>query len=132
MPAPHNRAVRQVPATEGASVCGDWYDAFPLADGRVGLVIGDVPANIASASTMGQVRSLLHAYAIDDPDPGGALQRTHAPVAQLLSDALATVVYAVLDPATGDLPTRTPGTPRRSSPPAPAWPSTSTACQASC
>jgi PAS domain-containing protein len=97
-------AVRYLPATEGASVGGDWYDAFPLADGRVGLVIGDVAGhNIASASTMGQVRSLLRAYAIDDPEPGRALQRTNAAVAQLLPDALATVVYAVLDPATGDL-----------------------------
>ena len=97
-------AVRYLPATEGAAVGGDWYDAFPLADGRVGLVIGDVSGhNIASASTMGQVRSLLRAYAIDRPDPGRALRRTNAAVAQLLPDALATVVYAVLDPATGYL-----------------------------
>ena len=97
-------AVRYLPATEGAAVGGDWYDAFPLADGRVGLVIGDVAGhNIASASTMGQVRSLLRAYAIDNPDPGGVLQRTNAAVAQLLPEALASVVYAVLDPATGDL-----------------------------
>ena len=97
-------AVRYLPATEGATVGGDWYDAFPLAGGRVGLVIGDVSGhNIASASTMGQLRSLLRAYAIDDPDPGRALERTNAAVARLLPDALATVVYAVLDPATGDL-----------------------------
>ena len=97
-------AVRYLPATEGASVGGDWYDAFPLADGRVGLVIGDVSGhNIASASTMGQVRSVLSAYAIDDPEPGSALQRTNAAMAQLLPNALATVVYAVLDPATGEL-----------------------------
>ena len=59
--------------------------------------------NIASASIMGQVRSLLRAYAIDDPDPAAALERTNAAVIRLLPDALATVVYAVLDPATGDL-----------------------------
>jgi PAS domain S-box-containing protein len=97
-------AVRYLPATEGATVGGDWYDAFPLAGGRVGLVIGDVCGhNIASASTMGQLRSLLRAYAIDNQSPGRALQRTNAAVAQLLPDELATVVYGVLDPATGDL-----------------------------
>ena len=97
-------AVRYLPATQGAAVGGDWYDAFPLAGGRVGLVIGDVAGhNIASASTMGQVRGLLRAYAVDDLGPGIALERTNAAVAQLLPDALATVVYAVLDPATGDL-----------------------------
>jgi PAS domain S-box-containing protein len=97
-------AVRYLPATEGAAVGGDWYDAFPLADGRVGLVIGDVSGhNIASASTMGQIRSLLRAYAVNSRGPGVALERTNAAVAQLLPDATATVVYAVLDPATGDL-----------------------------
>jgi PAS domain S-box-containing protein len=97
-------AVRYLPATEGAAVGGDWYDAFPLARGRVGLVTGDVAGhNIASASTMGQVRGLLRAYAIDSLGPAYVLQRTNAAVAQLLPDALASVVYIVLDPATGDL-----------------------------
>ena len=97
-------AVRYLPATEGADVGGDWYDAFPLEGGRVGLVTGDVAGhNIASASIMGQVRSLLRAYAIDNPDPGCVLRRTNTAVAQLLPDVLASVVYAVLDPATGDL-----------------------------
>jgi PAS domain S-box-containing protein len=97
-------AVRYLPATEGASVGGDWYDAFPLADGRVGLVIGDVAGhNLLSASAMGQVRSLLRAYAIDTRDPGTVLERTNAAVATLLPEALASVVYMVLDPATGDL-----------------------------
>jgi PAS domain S-box-containing protein len=97
-------AVRYLPATEGAAVGGDWYDAFPLARGRVGLVTGDVAGhNIASASTMGQVRGLLRAYAIDSLGPAHALQRTNAAVAQLLPDALASVVYIVLDLATGDL-----------------------------
>jgi PAS domain S-box-containing protein len=96
-------AVRYLPATEGAAVGGDWYDAFPLADGRIALVIGDVSGhNIASASTMGQIRSLLRAYAIENPDPGVALERTNAAMVALLPDALATVVYAALDPATGD------------------------------
>jgi PAS domain S-box-containing protein len=97
-------AVRYLPATEGVAVGGDWYDAFPLAGGRVGLVIGDVAGhNIASASTMGQVRSLLRAYALDNPDPGAVLRRTNAAVTQLLPEALASVVHAVLDPATGEL-----------------------------
>ena len=97
-------AVRYLPATEGAAVGGDWYDAFPLAGGRVGLVTGDVAGhNIASAAAMGQVRGLLRAYAIDNPDPAYALQRTNVAVAELLPDALASVVYIVLDPATGDL-----------------------------
>ena len=97
-------AVCYLPATEGADVGGDWYDAFRLPGGRVGLVTGDVTGhNITSASIMGQVRSLLRAYAIDHPHPGEVLERTNTALAQLLPDALATAVYAVLDPATGEL-----------------------------
>ena len=97
-------AVRYLPATEGADVGGDWYDAFPLLGGRIGLVTGDVAGHsIASASIMGQVRSLLRGYAIDDPDPGRVLERANTAMAHLLPDVLASVVYAVLDPASGDL-----------------------------
>ena len=97
-------AVRYLPATDGADVGGDWYDAFPVQDGRIGLVTGDVAGHsIASASIMGQVRSLLRGYAIDDPDPGRVLERANTALAHLLPDVLASVVYAVLDPATGDL-----------------------------
>ena len=97
-------AVRYLPATEGLDIGGDWYDAFPLGGGRVGLVIGDVVGhNIAAASVMGQVRNLLRGYAIENPQPADVLRRTSTALARLLPDALATVVYAVLDPAAGEL-----------------------------
>jgi serine/threonine-protein kinase RsbW len=93
-----------LPATQGANVGGDWYDAFPLDGNRVGLVIGDVTGHsINSASIMGQVRSMLRAYAIDYPSPGEVLARTNTALSRLLPEALATAVYAVLDPATGEL-----------------------------
>ena len=97
-------AVRYLPGTAGVDVGGDWYDAFPLDGGRVGLVIGDVVGhNIGSASVMGQMRQLLRAYAVDTMQPGEVLQRTARAQARLLPDALATVVYALLDPAIGEL-----------------------------
>lgn len=97
-------AVHYLPASDGVHVGGDWYDAFPLSRGRVGLVIGDVAGHsIDSASVMGQIRSLLHGYAIDDPAPADVLRRTNVAVSQMLPDAVATACYAVLDPATGDL-----------------------------
>ena len=97
-------AVRYIPGTDDIDVGGDWYDAFPLGDGRVGLVIGDVVGHsITSASIMGQVRNLLRAYAIDRPDPSDVLARTNAALSRLLPEAMATVLYAVLDPVNGDL-----------------------------
>ncbi len=97
-------AVRYLPATDGVDIGGDWYDAFPLDGDRVGLVIGDVVGhNVAAASIMGQVRNLLRGYAIEDPRPADVLRRTNTALARLLPEALATVVYAVLDPAAGEL-----------------------------
>ena len=97
-------AVRYLPATDGVDVGGDWYDAFLLDGDRVGLVIGDVVGhNIAAASIMGQVRNLLRGYAIEDPRPADVLRRTNTALARLLPEALATVVYAVFDPAAGEL-----------------------------
>ena len=97
-------AVRYLPATDGVHVGGDWYDAFPLGPRAVGLVIGDVAGHsIASASIMGQVRSLLHGYAIDRPFPADVLRRTNKAINQMLPDAFATVWYGVLDPASGEL-----------------------------
>lgn len=97
-------AVRYLPATEGADVGGDWYDAFAVHGGRVALVTGDVAGHsITSAAIMGQVRTLLRAYAIDNPDPSRVLRRTNTALSKVLPETLASVVYAVLDPATGHL-----------------------------
>ena len=97
-------AIRYLPATEGVDVGGDWYDAFALGGRRVGLVLGDVVGhNLASASAMSQIRNALRAYAVDDPDPSAVLRRTNTAVAHLLPDTMATVFYAVLDLATGEM-----------------------------
>lgn len=97
-------AVRYLPGTEGADVGGDWYDAFVVRDGSVALVMGDVAGHsIGSASVMGQLRSVLRAYAIDNPDPGHVLWRTNTAVSRLLPQALASAVYLVLDLTTGEL-----------------------------
>jgi PAS domain S-box-containing protein len=97
-------AAGYLPASDGVHVGGDWYDVFLLGDNRVGLVIGDVAGHsITSASIMGQVRSMLRAYAIDRPDPGDVLQRTNAALLRLLPEAIASAVYAVLDLTTGEL-----------------------------
>lgn len=97
-------AASYLPATDGIHVGGDWYDAFGLPGAGIGLVIGDVAGHdLTSAAVMGQVRTLLRAYALDDPDPAAVLRRTGEALLRLLPDALASAVYAVLDPATGEL-----------------------------
>src|SRR6185369_16240917 len=49
---------------------GDWYDAFLLPDGRLGLAVGDVAGHgIRAASVMGQLRNALRAYALEGYGP---------------------------------------------------------------
>jgi serine phosphatase RsbU (regulator of sigma subunit)/anti-sigma regulatory factor (Ser/Thr protein kinase)/FixJ family two-component response regulator len=92
-------AVRYLPARGGPSVGGDWYDAIPLPDGRLGLAIGDVTGHGAEAAVlMGQLRTALRAYALEGSDPGLVASRVNALALSLGDDAMATMVYAVLDP----------------------------------
>jgi GAF domain-containing protein len=63
-------AARYRPAGQDAEVGGDWYDAFLLPDGDLAVVIGDVVGHdMAAAASMGQLRSMLRALAVDT---GGA------------------------------------------------------------
>jgi PAS domain S-box-containing protein len=96
-------AARYLPATTGADIGGDWYDVFEAGPSKVGLVIGDVIGHsLASASMMGQIRSMLRAYAVHQPHPLSVLRRTGRAMARLLPTALATVTCALLDIGTGE------------------------------
>ncbi|MEU0576623.1 PP2C family protein-serine/threonine phosphatase [Streptomyces griseoincarnatus] len=94
-------AVRYVPANQGLNVGGDWYDAFSMPDGRIGLSIGDVQGhNIEAAAFMGQVRVGLRALASVDSDPGELLARTNELLLTLGADLFATCTFMRLDPET--------------------------------
>ena len=96
-------AGRYLPASE-ARIGGDWYDAFSLPDGRLGLAIGDVVGRgFHAAAIMGQLRSGLRAYALDGMRPREVLERLSRLLRQLEPGRTATLVYIVLDPHGGDL-----------------------------
>jgi putative methionine-R-sulfoxide reductase with GAF domain len=69
-------AARYLPAHD--EVGGDWYDVFELPGGRFGVAIGDVVGHgLPAAALMGQVRTALHAYAIqDEARPGRSSSST--------------------------------------------------------
>lgn len=90
-----------LPASSENEVGGDWFDAFPLPDGRTGLIIGDVMGHgIRAAAVMGQLRTTVRALASQNVPPGRLLQHLDAVVAELGDSELATCAYAVHDPAT--------------------------------
>jgi serine phosphatase RsbU (regulator of sigma subunit) len=90
-------AARFIPGQ--GNVGGDWYDAFVLPSGEVGLVVGDVAGSgLPAAVVMGRMRSALRAYALESPDPADVLAKLDRKMQHFEPGALATVLYAVLDP----------------------------------
>lgn len=90
-------AARYVTPATGA-VGGDWYDVVTLPDGNVGLVIGDVEGHTPrAAALMGQLRSVIRAYAAEGHRPADVLTRTNRLLADLGTDLLATCCCAWLD-----------------------------------
>jgi serine phosphatase RsbU (regulator of sigma subunit)/anti-sigma regulatory factor (Ser/Thr protein kinase)/FixJ family two-component response regulator len=93
-------AVRYLPALGGPAVGGDWYDAIQLPDGRLGLAIGDVTGHGAEAAVlMGQLRTALRAYALEGSEPDVVVARLNALALSLGDDALATLIYVLVDPS---------------------------------
>ena len=104
-------AGRYLPAS-AARLGGDWFDAFPIPDGRIGMAIGDVVGHgFHAAAIMGQLRSGLRAYALDGMPPGEVLERLNRLVRQLEPGRTATLVYLVLDPHGGHLAVASAGHP---------------------
>ncbi|MER7495080.1 PP2C family protein-serine/threonine phosphatase [Streptomyces pharetrae] len=97
-------AVEYQPAHHALSVGGDWYDAFTMPDGCIGLSIGDVQGhNIEAAAFMGQVRVGLRALASVTSEPGELLTRINNLLLSLGTDLFATCTFVRLDPSTGVL-----------------------------
>lgn len=83
-------------------VSGDWYDVFALPDDRIGIVIGDVVGHgLRAATIMGRIKSALRAYALDYDDPATVLQHLDCKLHHFEPGQTATLVYAILEPATG-------------------------------
>jgi len=89
--------------TGSGNVGGDWYDVFVLPDGNVGVVVGDVAGSgLQAAVVMGRMRSSLRAYVLEAEEPASALRRLDRKIQYFEPDAMATVLYGVLTPQSGE------------------------------
>jgi hypothetical protein len=88
------------PNSEHAQVGGDWYDVLQLTPGDVGVVIGDVVGHdVEAAATMGQMRSVVRAYAFEMTAPGDVLTRVDELVSGMKLPRASSLVYARLHDA---------------------------------
>ena len=97
-------AARYLVAGEEQAAGGDWFDAIPLAGGRVALIVGDVVGHgVAASAAMGQLRAVLTELLITESDVGQVLRRADAFAARTPALKAATLTLAVFDPADGPL-----------------------------
>ncbi|WP_031171602.1 PP2C family protein-serine/threonine phosphatase [Streptomyces durhamensis] len=92
-------AARYLPATRGLNIGGDWYDAFPQPDGSLLTVIGDVTGHgLNAAVIMGQLRTALRVYAVENDSPAQILTRLHRMLRHLQPNLYATAMIARFRP----------------------------------
>jgi serine phosphatase RsbU (regulator of sigma subunit)/anti-sigma regulatory factor (Ser/Thr protein kinase) len=96
-------AARYAPGAAGLRVGGDWYDAIPVAGDRLALVMGDVMGKGVDAATrMSQIRGAVRVLAAVDPEPAAVAAGLDLLAGELAEDQIVTLVYLLLDPATGE------------------------------
>lgn len=88
------------PAVAEAEVGGDFYDLFPVSDGDISIVIGDVSGkglNAAVQTAMGKY--MVRAYAAEDPSPASVLGRFNRVFCEYAPEGVfLTAFLGVLDP----------------------------------
>jgi serine phosphatase RsbU (regulator of sigma subunit) len=99
------------PSSGHAQVGGDWYEVLDFAEPTpgpaggtsVGLVIGDVVGHdVEAAAAMGQLRSVVRAYAHELRTPGVVLDRVDQLVKGMRIPRSASLVYATLEQSKAD------------------------------
>jgi serine phosphatase RsbU (regulator of sigma subunit) len=83
----------------GDGLGGDFFDLFPIPDGRMGLMIGDVAGRgLEVASTTAMARFYARAYAHQEPVPARVLQATNLALARdLPEERFVTLFFGLLD-----------------------------------
>jgi PAS domain S-box-containing protein len=95
-------AARYEPAAPGMEVGGDWYEVVQTADGRVGVMIGDVAGRgIRAASIMGRVRPALRGFVADGHSADESIRRLDELIKESERPELTTVFQLLYDPETG-------------------------------
>lgn len=92
-------------ADKAAAVGGDFYDLFELADGRVGILIGDVSGKGVKAATLtALMRNTIRALAYEDNSPARVMKKTNEVVLSATSSStFVTLLFAILNTSNGSV-----------------------------
>jgi anti-sigma regulatory factor (Ser/Thr protein kinase) len=92
-------AARYRPGSAETEIGGDWYDAFVLRSGKLGIVIGDVVGRgVEAAARMAHLQSAVRVYALEDLRPAVVLERMNGFVLEGERGGMVTLIYAIVDP----------------------------------
>lgn len=97
-------AARYLVAGEDQSAGGDWFDAIPLPDGTVALIVGDVVGHgVAASAAMAQLRAVLNERLLAEPDLTAVITQADSFAARTPALHAATMAVVILDPRTGKM-----------------------------
>lgn len=87
-----------IPGAHELSVGGDWYDAFVMHDGRIGVSIGDVMGHgLVAAVVMGEIRQAMRSAALGHDDPSRVLDHASWLLELHQRDVIATAGFGIFD-----------------------------------
>ncbi len=89
----------------GGKVGGDFYDFIPAKGGKTAVVIGDISGSGIEAARLTSVaKGAIRSFALESPLPAFVLARANRVITEQVDlDSFITVVYVLMDPATGNL-----------------------------
>ncbi len=91
------------PASDEADVGGDWYDAFELGNGKIGISVGDVTGHgLEAAVAMSEIRRAIRAAAPSHESPAALMNYVDTMVASQ-GIGMATAIVGYYDPENNTL-----------------------------
>ena len=89
-------AARYQPLSLVGHVGGDFYDVFPIADGRTAVLVGDIAGKgVKAAAAVGLARYTLRSTIALDPNPATVITRINESL--LEEEQMCTLAYAILE-----------------------------------